>query len=144
MYTVLWGHHRFLALGPKDKLALGFLGLKTKPFFRGVFNFHDVFFFLKLKNSSFKLQFFLIMKMPRKFWAGPRGIIQANWKSLFKGTLRENVWKKSVALKKHEKFLKTLKKPWVFSTLHTSDAKNRNPKKKKKKKKKNRLSEIFK
>lgn len=98
---------------PKDKLALGLLELKTKPFLRDVFNFHDVFFFLKLKNCSFEFQFFLIAKMPPKFWIGQRGIIQVNWKSLFKVTLRENVWKKSVVLKKPEKFLKTLKKPWV-------------------------------
>lgn len=105
---------QILAPCPKDKLALGLLGLKTKPFLRDVFNFHGVFFFLKLKDSSFEFQFFLIMKMPPKFWIGQRGIIQVNWKSLFEAILRGNVWKKSVVLKKLEKFLKTLKKPWVF------------------------------
>jgi len=48
--------------------------------------------------------------MPPKFSIGQRGTIQVNWKSLFEGTLRENVKKKNVVLKKHEKFLKTLRK----------------------------------
>lgn len=56
-----------LSLYPKDNLALGLLGLKTKSSLRNVFNFHDVLFFLKLKNSYFKFQFFLIVKMPPKF-----------------------------------------------------------------------------